>query len=280
MASEMNEPIVELERVGKLDHVSGMRVFLESLFWFGLPGVLILVCVYWLVPALNDAGIPLLHAWTVSVVGPTVLNAALVAVYYAGTESPDRSDFIRRFRLQAPAWRTVALVPLLAVVIIALNESLSWTIPLIRSLPWVVTPPVQPALFADPYAALHAAGPVVFMGVLLDGSAWWIVPYWIVAWVLAAVMAEEFVWRGYLLPKQEAVWGRWAWLINGLLWNVPFHLYTFTAVIADMPFFLLLPMATQWVRSTWFAVMVHALLVSLALVLIVEGLVPDLGAVG
>lgn len=251
-----------------IEEASGKRVLLESLFWFGLPGVLILVCVYWLVPALNGAGIPLLHAWTLSVVGPTVLNAALVAFYYARTEPPDRSGFIRRLRLQAPAWRTVVLVPLLATVILVLNESLSWTIPFIRSLPWVVTPPVQPALFADPYAALDAAGPAAFMGVALDDSAWWVVPYWIVLWVLLAVIAEEFVWRGYLLPKQEAVWGRRAWLVNGLLWNVPFHLYTFPAVIADMPFFLLLPMATQWVRNTWFAVMVHALLVSLALILI------------
>ena len=107
------------------------------------------------------------------------------------------------------------------------------------------------------------------MGVALDSSTWWLVPYWIFFWVLLAVLAEEFVLRGYLLPKQEAVWGRWAWLANGILWNVPFHLYTFTAVIADMPFFLLLPLITQRVKNAWFAVMVHSFLVSLALVILI-----------
>lgn len=255
-----------------VEQLSGWRVLLESVFWFGLPGVLILACVYWLVPYLVGGGMPLLHAWTLSVVGPTVLNALLVAACHVHLESPDWSRFVRRFRLQRPSLRVVALVPALAVAILALNESLSWTIPLIRELPGVVPPPIQPALFEDPYTVMGSAGPAEFMGVKLDGSAWWLLPYWVIFWVMIAVFSEEFVWRGYLLPKQQAVWGRWAWLFNGLFWNVPFHLYTFTAVIADMPFFLLLPLATQKVGNTWFAVMVHALLASLALIVILDGL--------
>jgi membrane protease YdiL (CAAX protease family) len=252
--------------------LSGWRVLLESVFWFGLPGFLILACVYWLVPFLVDGGMPLLHAWTLSVVGPTALNAFLVAACYLHSESPDWSGFVRRFRLQRPSLRLVLLVPVIAVVILALNESLSWTIPLIRDLPGVIPPPIQPALFEDPYTVLGGSGPAEFMGVQLDGSTWWVLPYWIILWVTIAVFCEEFVWRGYLLPKQEAVWGRWAWLCNGLFWNVPFHLYTLTAVLADMPFFLLLPLATQRVGNTWFAIMVHSLLASLALIVILDGL--------
>jgi membrane protease YdiL (CAAX protease family) len=111
------------------------------------------------------------------------------------------------------------------------------------------------------------------MGIELDQTAWWVVPYWLIFWPLLSALGEEFVWRGYLLPMQEEAFGRWAWLLNGTLWNVPFHLYTLTAVFADMPFFLGLPLVAQLVRNTWVAWMVHALLASLALVVIVPGVI-------
>ena len=252
---------------------TGKGVLLESLFWFGWPGAAILVCVHHLVPRLVDSGVPLLHAWTLSVVGPTVINAVLAAIWYARTEATDWPGFIRRFRFERPSGRTILLVPLVAGAILVLNESLSWTIPMVAGLEWIPVPPLQPLLFEDPYAALASPEGHRFMGVALDQSAWWLIPYWLVFWVTVAVLAEEFVWRGYLLPRQEAVWGRWAWLPNGLLWNLPFHFYTISAIFADMPFFLLLPFVTQRVGNTWFAVMVHSLLVSLALVVIGAGLV-------
>ena len=49
--------------------LSRRRVLAESLLFFGVPGVTILVCVHVLVPRLVDAGVPLLFAWAASVVG-------------------------------------------------------------------------------------------------------------------------------------------------------------------------------------------------------------------
>jgi membrane protease YdiL (CAAX protease family) len=197
------------------------RVFAESVFWFGLPGLTILGCVYWLVPRLVTAGVPLLHAWTLSVVGPTFLNAVLVAVYFVSTESPDWRTFVQRFRLEPPSWRTVALVPLVACGILVLNESLAWTVPVLREVSWIPEPPLQPSLFEDPYEALEAGGQIEFMGIELGRKDWWVIPYWLVFWPLLSAGSEEFVWRGYLLPMQEKAFGRWAWLLNGTLWNVP-----------------------------------------------------------
>jgi membrane protease YdiL (CAAX protease family) len=245
------------------------RTLAESLLWFGLPGLTILACVHWLVPRLVSSSLPLLHAWTLSIIGPTVFNAAAVITYYVVTHWPDRTTFLQRFRLLAPSWRTVALVPVIALLILALNESLAWTVPLLREVGWSLEPPIQPSIFKDSYAALEAGGNVDFMGIELGPTTWWVIPYWLFFWPLLGGLGEELVWRGYLLPKQEAAFGRWAWLLNGMLWNVPFHLYTATAVFSDMPFFLLLPLATQKVGNTWFAWMVHALLASLALVVIV-----------
>ena len=95
-------------------------------------------------------------------------------------------------------------------------------------------------------------------------------PFWLI-WVVGGVLGEELVWRGYLLPGQEARYGRWAWLVNGMLWNVPFHLYTLSNSLSDLPFYLVLPFVVQRTGNTWVAVGVHALMASMAYVLILPG---------
>ena len=89
---------------------------------------------------------------------------------------------------------------------------------------------------------------------------------------MLAVIGEEIVWRGYVLPGQEVQFGRYAWLINGLLWNLPFHLYTIHNVISDMPLFFILPFLVQLQKNTWLGIAIHAFLVSLALIILVPGL--------
>jgi membrane protease YdiL (CAAX protease family) len=32
------------------------------------------------------------------------------------------------------------------------------------------------------------------------------------------IAGEELWWRGYIFPRQEKTYGRWTWLIHGLLW--------------------------------------------------------------
>ena len=86
-------------------------------------------------------------------------------------------------------------------------------------------------------------------------------------------MGEELVWRGYVLPRQEAAYGMWAWLVNGLLWNIPFHWYTLSNLFSDMPFYLILPFCVQRIQNTWFAVIIHVMMISMAYVIILAGMI-------
>jgi hypothetical protein len=45
---------------------------------------------------------------------------------------------------------------------------------------------------------------------------YWILGAWLPFFVLN-IVGEEFVWRGVALPRQEVVFGRRAWLVNGIL---------------------------------------------------------------
>ncbi len=245
--------------------------FWQSLLVFGAPGLLIWAGVHWLVPAWVGAGVPLVFAWSFCVLVPTIGNAVVVLTIYAVREHPDWRTFQLRFRLQRPTVRQLALIPALAAVILLLNESLAWTIPWLQELPGFGLPPIVPEIFADPYEAVKlSGGSSTFLGVPLNREAAWLAPFWLI-WVIGGVMGEELVWRGYLLPGQEARHGHWAWLVNGTLWNVPFHLYTLSNCLSDLPFYLILPFVVQRIGNTWVAIGVHALLASMAYVLILPG---------
>ena len=85
-------------------------------------------------------------------------------------------------------------------------------------------------------------------------------------------VGEELVRRGYLLARHEATYGQRAWLVNGALWNVPFHSYTLSNLFAYMPFYFILPFVVQRIKSTWFAIIIHALMISMTYVIIIAGM--------
>lgn len=58
--------------------------------------------------------------------------------------------------------------------------------------------------------------------------------------------------------RQEAVFGRWAWLANGAGWSL-FHVAFGGAVfVALWPILFILPYVVQRRRNTWIGVIVHA----------------------
>lgn len=241
---------------------------------FGLPGIVIDVSVHHLVPLMLEQGVSLAIAWTVAVVGPILLNAAVIVMYYVKSERPTWTQFITQFRLQRPAPQIIWQVPLMAIAIVISNELLAGTVPYLKRLPLFAPPSYTPEIFSDVYESLdQGLANTTFMGESLASDPWWLIPFWLIVWVTLAVLGEELVWRGYLLPRQEVRYGKYAWLVNGLLWNIPFHLYTAHNFFSDMPLYFLLPFMVQRVKNTWFGIALHSLLVSLALVILIPGLV-------
>ena len=241
-----------------------------SLLIFGAPGLVIYVAVHLLAPVLIGQGVPLIFAWSACVLIPTIANAIAVLALYWHQEKPDWATFIRRFRLQKLPRKYRWRLPLWFVFILLCNEAMAWTIPLLSNLPMFTPADWAPEIFRDPYQVL-ASGTPTFMAVPLVSKNWWLLPFWSL-WVVFGALGEELVWRGYLLPRHEATYGKWAWLVNGALWNVPFHLYTLSNVFSDMPFYLILPLITQRIKNTWFAIFIHAMMISMAYVIIAVGL--------
>jgi membrane protease YdiL (CAAX protease family) len=242
----------------------------QSFLIFGVPGALIFFGVHYLVPLMTQAGVPLIFAWSACVLVPIMGNAVVIIAIYVKREKPDWATFVRRFRLQKLERKYWMLVPALFVLIVLLNESLAWTIPQLSELPGFAPAASAPEIFRDPYESLSSGTPT-FMDVPLRAANWWLFPFWLI-WVVAGVLGEELVWRGYVLPRQEATYGKWAWLVNGMLWNLPFHWYTISNCFSDMPFYLILPFCVQRIKNTWFAMIIHAMMISMAYVIMVAGM--------
>ena len=93
----------------------------------------------------------------------------------------------------------------------------------------------------------------------LGPDRFWIVALWLPFWLLN-IFAEEILWRGVILPRQEAAFGDLAWLANGLGWFV-FHLaFGPDLMLALAPIILVLPYIVQRRRNSWIGVVLHAAL--------------------
>jgi membrane protease YdiL (CAAX protease family) len=240
----------------------------ETLWYFLAVGVAIALGVHLAVPWLVARGVPLLFAFSGALFGP-ILAAVLVALaaYRRASGRWDRAAFVARFRLARPSRREWVVFVAAAVGVLLLEGLLEpvagWFVATV-SLP---LPPVLPALF-DPRVSL-AVPPTEFMGVTLAGN-WWVVAVWTVAFVVN-IGGEELLWRGYLLPRQEAVFGRWAWLVNGLLWVVAVHAFMWWNLVGLLPTGLVTPYLVQRYESTWAGIVVHGLGNALWFVLLVLG---------
>lgn len=52
----------------------------------------------------------------------------------------------------------------------------------------------------------------------LEKGRYWLLLVWLPYWILN-IFGEEFLWRGVMLPRQEAALGKYAWLFHGSGWG-------------------------------------------------------------
>jgi len=72
-------------------------------------------------------------------------------------------------------------------------------------------------------------------------------------------VGEEILWRGYLYPRQEIIFRKKTWIINGLLHGV-FHFYMELPVLIFLPILLSIPFVYNKTRNTSAVIIMHALL--------------------
>ena len=70
------------------------------------------------------------------------------------------------------------------------------------------------------------------------------------------IIAEELWWRGYILPRQELVHGKFAFLVNGILWSL-FHMFKWWAVPLMLLRDWMVPLVVQRTKNTTPGMIMH-----------------------
>lgn len=97
----------------------------------------------------------------------------------------------------------------------------------------------------------------------------------LLAWVpffFFNIMGEELLWRGYILPRQELRFGKFAWMVNAFLWFL-FHIcFGVDLLVLLVPVLFVVPYVVQKRKNTWIGIMIHAIVNGPSFILISLGL--------
>jgi membrane protease YdiL (CAAX protease family) len=103
-------------------------------------------------------------------------------------------------------------------------------------------------------AGLHP--PFMAMAPLSPGR-YWILAAWL-PFFLLNIFGEEFVWRGVVLPRQEVVFGKAAWLVNAVGWWSMHLAFPWQVLLTLLPTVIVVPAVAQRTQNTWTGIIIHA----------------------
>jgi len=222
-----------------------------SLLYFGIASTVLSASVLGLVPWMMRRGIPSLTILNVALEIPAalILVASLLAFRLESRPS-GWAAFRDRMRLSTPRrkdwlWAFVALAFAFGLTI--LIDTVAEAYLRLR----LFTTPAETHAFVNSVRA-------GFPDIELSGR-WGVLLWLMFANVAFNTGGEELLWRGIVLPRQEVVSGRWAWLVNGILWHL-FHIAryeTVASMVVFLPVMLTVPYLAQRTRNTWPGFVVH-----------------------
>jgi membrane protease YdiL (CAAX protease family) len=233
---------LKMKETGEIQSLQPMG-WIESILVVLIPALGMIFAHYVAFPYLKSTGLPPYESYCLAVVPvmASMLLAALIGYRREG-HSWTWSAFSQRFRLtrmskRAWLWTGAAILAYLAIaqlvniLLIQLYSVINFTIP-------------TTFVFAAP-SPLLALVSLIFN-----------------------IVGEEFWWRGYILPRQEARFGRRAWLVNGTLWAF-FHTFRWWGLPGLLIFCQIIPFLSQRVKNNWPAIILHSLTNGLGIVLTV-----------
>ncbi|MBN2554819.1 MAG: CPBP family intramembrane metalloprotease [Anaerolineales bacterium] len=224
-----------------------------SILYFGIPAVAMALGFYVVMPALLRRGMVPYYAYSLALGLPMLLmGAAAVLIFRLESGSFDLTAMLARFRykpMSGADWLwTGGIFALEMLVYTQFSRVTAWLIE--RGL--IQFPDSIPA-FVDPRT--------VFSTETLDAAAGglrgnWPVFFFSILLLIINVFGEELLWRGVVLPRQEAAFAAWAWVIHGVLWTL-FHGYKYWDLFSLLPLSLGLAFVVARRRNSSIGLVIH-----------------------
>lgn len=241
----------------------------QSILFFGIPGLLLYLGLVYGIPILKSYGFPDIFLFPFFLWLPLIplLPASLALFRREQKYQPDLT-LKERFRLKKITkkdwlWVVGGILFVLIFDFVIMEPVSKW----MASIPLFSAPDHFPILF---HPLKEITFPLTsFLGVPLYGN--WLFLIVMIVLHTIALIAEEFMWRGYLLPRQEKRHGKYAWLVNGLLWGYLLHFFMKWNFISFLPGMLITPFIAQRRKNTWVSLMIHGIPNTILWILILTG---------
>lgn len=220
-----------------------------TLVFFGIPSICITLSFMWLYPWMIESGV--IEYWASFASIWAILIIMTVIVLYKWRQSGEK--FGDYFWVAKPTWKIVLICLGAFVVVQGLELLTAPTRDWLQQLPGFAVPEVFPSVFR-PDMTLELPMKT-FMGMELKGQ-WMPFVLWAL-WLFINIFTEELLWRGYALPRMEKYFGKYAWIVNGLCWNIGIHFMMRWTFISLLPVSLLVPYLSQKYKSWVPGIIIH-----------------------
>ncbi len=88
-------------------------------------------------------------------------------------------------------------------------------------------------------------------------GVWNLLTLVVVLAIFNTFLGEEFLFRGVLLPKMNGVFGKWDWVVNGILFGI-YHLHQPWNLPGNILTGLIFAFSGKYFRSSWFPIIIHS----------------------
>lgn len=230
----------------------------ESTLFFGIPAIVNILTIWYLMPSLMARGLTEFVSESIAFSIPPlfILVGALLAYRMEGYPL-NWAALKARFRLRRLtgkdwlwafgllAFVAVAGLVLAPIILSPVFDGIeNGVIPLPDFVPSAIDPRV--VVTPDTLEASFGGPP--------EGN--WSLVVILAAVATLGVIGEEFMWRGYVLPRQELAHGNYAWVIHGVQWTL-FHAFKYWALPGMLPIALAYSLVSQRRKNTMPAIIVH-----------------------
>ena len=235
--------------------------FSRALLIFGGGALLFFLIERLVLPFLAERGVHKAFLFCVMAM-PHVLFFAGALVGYRLEGNPwNRADFKARFRaIRGNMWLWTPLIVLIDIGLYLAVYQLAF--PVVKAVHDAFPPPaIVNEIMGDS---------TTFAGLPTAGN-WLLLPLFLFYYFFN-VVGEEFLWRGYLFPRQEKQHGKYTWLIHGLLWTF-FHIFAPYNALMVLPGALFMSYVVQRTQNNTLFLIAHAVLNGIPLVMLVGNII-------
>lgn len=243
--------------------------FWPSLLYFGLPALLFVAGFWLLMPWLISLGMLSYYAYLIGIGIPLAVLLALSFVWMRlegfHISMATLRDRLRLKPMTGKAWLW-SLGALLAGSVIGFIGVSQLSGLLIRSgiipIPGTIPGFMDPTSMTDPMQAYDIA-----VGGLRGN---WLPFIGLLIVFIFNILGEEFWWRGIVLPRQERAFGKWTWVLHGVMWAF-FHIFKWWDVLNLLPITLALSFVCSRLKNTTPGIVIHGITNGIALIPLLLG---------